>query len=67
MKKFMDKDFLLTTDTAKHLYHDFSENLPIIDACFQSGFNCEGYFYKEFKKMYSMTPKQMLKMKETTE
>ena len=42
------------------------ENLPIIDACFQSGFNCEGYFYKEFKKMYSMTPKQMLKMKETT-
>ena len=24
MKKFMDKDFLLTTDTAKHLFHDLS-------------------------------------------
>ncbi len=31
MKKFMDADFLFTTDTAKHLYHDFAENLPIID------------------------------------
>ena len=31
MKKFMDKDFLLTTDTAKHLFHDFAENMPIID------------------------------------
>ncbi len=31
MKKFMDKDFLLSTETAKHLYHDFSKDLPIID------------------------------------
>lgn len=31
MKKFMDDDFLLSTETAKHLYHDYSENLPIID------------------------------------
>ena len=31
MKEFMDKDFLLSTDTAKHLFHDFAENLPIID------------------------------------
>lgn len=31
MKKFMDQDFLLTTDTAKHLYHEYAENLPIID------------------------------------
>lgn len=31
MKKFMDADFLLTTPTAKHLYHDFAEKLPIID------------------------------------
>lgn len=31
MKKFMDDDFLLTTDTAKHLYHDYAKNLPIID------------------------------------
>ena len=31
MKKFMDEDFLLTTDTAKHLYHDYAKTLPIID------------------------------------
>ncbi|MDD6194888.1 MAG: glucuronate isomerase [Lachnospiraceae bacterium] len=31
MKKFMDEDFLLSTDTAKHLFHDFAEELPIID------------------------------------
>ena len=31
MKAFMDKDFLLETETAKHLYHDFAEKLPLID------------------------------------
>ena len=31
MQKFMDKDFLLTTDTAKKLYHEHAENMPIID------------------------------------
>ena len=31
MKKFMDDDFLLTTETARHLYHDFANDLPIID------------------------------------
>ncbi len=31
MKKFMDKDFLLTNDTAKHLFHDYAEELPIVD------------------------------------
>ena len=31
MKAFMDKDFLLSSDTAKHLYHDYAESLPIID------------------------------------
>lgn len=31
MRKFMDEDFLLTTDTAKHLYHDYAEKMPIID------------------------------------
>ncbi len=31
MKAFMDKDFILHTETAKHLYHDFAEKLPIID------------------------------------
>lgn len=31
MKAFIDKDFLLSTDTAKHLYHDYAEPMPIID------------------------------------
>ena len=31
MMNFMDKDFLLSTETAKHLYHEFAENMPIID------------------------------------
>ena len=31
MKAFMDRDFLLSTDTARHLYHDIAAGLPIID------------------------------------
>ena len=31
MRAFMDRDFLLTTDTARHLYHDVAAPLPIID------------------------------------
>ena len=31
MKPFMDKDFLLTTDTAKRLYHDYASKMPICD------------------------------------
>ena len=31
MKALMDKDFLLETDTAKHLYHDIAKDMPIID------------------------------------
>lgn len=31
MKQFMDEDFLLSTETAKTLYHQCAENLPIID------------------------------------
>ncbi|MBR1842131.1 MAG: glucuronate isomerase [Oscillospiraceae bacterium] len=31
MKEFMDKDFVLTNDTAKHLFHDYAENMPIVD------------------------------------
>ena len=31
MKNFMDKDFLLETETAKHLFHDYAENLPLVD------------------------------------
>ena len=31
MKDFMDKDFLLETETAKHLFHDYAKDLPLVD------------------------------------
>ena len=31
MKAFMDGDFLLSSGTARHLYHEIAEDLPIID------------------------------------
>ncbi|MBR2599771.1 MAG: glucuronate isomerase [Erysipelotrichaceae bacterium] len=31
MKEFMEKDFLLSNETAKHLYHDYAAKMPIID------------------------------------
>ena len=31
MKKFLDKDFLLETDTAKYLFNEYAKNMPIID------------------------------------
>ena len=31
MKAFMDKDFLLETETAKKLFHDYAEKTPILD------------------------------------
>ena len=31
MAQFMDQDFLLTTETAKKLYHDYAAKMPIID------------------------------------
>ena len=31
MKQFMDKDFLLSTDMAKTLYHDYAAKMPILD------------------------------------
>lgn len=31
MKNFMDEDFLLTTEASKKLFHDYAEDLPIID------------------------------------
>ena len=31
MKRFMDEDFLLSTETAKKLYHEYAETMPIID------------------------------------
>ena len=31
MKKFMDKDFLLSTETAQKLFHEHAEQTPILD------------------------------------
>lgn len=31
MKSFMDRDFLLSSETAKTLFHDYAEDCPIID------------------------------------
>lgn len=31
MKQFMDKDFLLSTDMAKTLYHDYAAKMPVLD------------------------------------
>jgi len=31
MKAFMDKDFLLETETAKHLFHDYAKVMPLAD------------------------------------
>lgn len=31
MKKFMDQDFLLTTESAKKLYHEYAGKMPVLD------------------------------------
>lgn len=31
MKRFLDEDFLLETDTAAQLYHEHAEKMPIFD------------------------------------
>lgn len=31
MKPFMDKDFLLSTETAQELYHEFAAKVPVLD------------------------------------
>ena len=31
MKAFMDKDFILETETAQHLFHDYAEKMPLVD------------------------------------
>ena len=30
-KAFMGRNFLLETDTAKHLFHDYAKQLPLVD------------------------------------
>ena len=37
MKQFMDKDFLLSTEMSQTLYHQFAENMPILD------YHCHNY------------------------
>ena len=31
MKAFMDQDFLMETETAKMLYHDYAAKMPVLD------------------------------------
>ena len=31
MKAFMDENFLLKTETAQHLYHDYAKDMPLVD------------------------------------
>ena len=31
MRAFMDQDFLLETETARHLFHDYAEKQPLVD------------------------------------
>lgn len=31
MKAFMDEDFLLSTETSRKLYHDYAEQMPVLD------------------------------------
>lgn len=31
MKPFMDKDFLLQTEVAKKLYHEYAAQVPVLD------------------------------------
>ena len=31
MSKFMDRDFLLDTETGRKLFHDHADDLPILD------------------------------------
>ena len=31
MSTFMNKDFLLTTETAKKLFHEVADKMPILD------------------------------------
>lgn len=48
----------LRIDHAAQMLKD--EKFTILDACFSSGFNNEGYFYKQFKKYYSITPLEFI-------
>lgn len=49
---------LIRTVRLKHAAALLRKNtLTVSEVCYQSGFNNRSYFYREFKKMYSITPK----------
>lgn len=49
---------LIRTIRLKHAATLLRENiLTVSQVCYQSGFNNRSYFYREFKKMYDITPK----------
>ncbi|MFV8389127.1 hybrid sensor histidine kinase/response regulator transcription factor [Flavobacterium sp. LB1P71] len=49
---------LIRTVRLKHAAELLRKNvLTVSEVCYQSGFNNRSYFYREFKKMYSTTPK----------
>ena len=51
MKKFMDKDFILETETAQKLYHEYAADMPIFD--FHCHLNVQEIY--EDKKFRSIT------------
>ena len=53
MKAFMDKDFLLSTETAKKLYHEYAAVMPVLD------YHChinpqEIYEDRKFENIYEL-------------
>ncbi|MDX1699184.1 MAG: DNA-binding response regulator, partial [Melioribacteraceae bacterium] len=49
---------LIRTIRLKHAAALLRKNtLTVSEVCYQSGFNNRSYFYREFKKMYNITPK----------
>ncbi|MEO1013123.1 MAG: helix-turn-helix transcriptional regulator, partial [Bacteroidota bacterium] len=49
---------LIRTIRLKHAAHLLqSDKLTVSEVCYRSGFNNRSYFYREFKKMYHITPK----------
>ena len=49
---------LIRTVRLKHAASLLRKNtLTVSEVCYQSGFNNRSYFYREFKKMYNITPK----------
>ncbi|PWK21600.1 hybrid sensor histidine kinase/response regulator transcription factor [Maribacter polysiphoniae] len=49
---------LIRTTRLKHAADLLKKNtLTVSEVCYQSGFNNRSYFYREFNKMYNITPK----------